>query len=153
MQKIGLVTITYNSAHVMEPFMQCVLNQTHTNFILYIIDNISSDNTLELLKNYRDERIVLIANKENVGVAKGNNQGIVQAMQDGCDELLIINNDVEFEDTLLEKLSRQLVELDLQPSSTQDDVLSRNESDLVGRHKIQGKRRLYDAPHRYTTGR
>ena len=111
MKKIGLVTITYNSAHVIEPFMQCVLNQTHTNFILYIIDNISSDNTLELVKKYSDKRIVIIANAKNEGVAKGNNQGIVQAMQVGCDELLIINNDVEFEYTLLEKLSRQLVEL------------------------------------------
>jgi len=111
MKKIGLVTITYNSAHVIEPFMQCVLNQTHTNFILYIIDNISSDNTLELVKKYSDNRIVIIANARNEGVAKGNNQGIVQALQDGCDELLIINNDVEFEHTLLEKLSRQLVEL------------------------------------------
>lgn len=106
MQKIGLITITYNSAHVIEPFMQCVLNQTHTNFILYIIDNISSDNTLELVKKYSDNRIVIIANAKNEGVAKGNNQGIVQAMKDGCDELLIINNDVEFEYTLLEKLSR-----------------------------------------------
>ncbi len=111
MKKIGLVTITYNSAHVIEQFMQCVLNQTHTNFILYIIDNISSDNTLELVKKYSDNRIVIIANARNEGVAKGNNQGIVQALQDGCDELLIINNDVEFEHTLLEKLSRQLVEL------------------------------------------
>ncbi len=111
MKKIGLVTITYNSAHVIEPFMQCVLNQTHTNFILYIIDNISSDNTLELVKKYSDNRIVIIANTQNVGVAKGNNQGIVQAMKDGCDELLIINNDVEFENTLLEKLSQQLAAL------------------------------------------
>ena len=91
--------------------MQCVLNQTHTNFILYIIDNISSDNTLELVKKYSDNRIVIIANTQNVGVAKGNNQGIVQAMKDGCDELLIINNDVEFEYTLLEKLSQQLTAL------------------------------------------
>jgi glycosyltransferase involved in cell wall biosynthesis len=49
MKKIGLVTITFNSAHVIEPFMQCVLAQTHTHFVLYIIDNISSDNTLESL--------------------------------------------------------------------------------------------------------
>lgn len=111
MQKIGLITITYNSAHVIEPFLECVLAQTHHNFILYIIDNISSDNTLELVKKYNDNRIVIIANKENVGVAAGNNQGIQKAIQDNCDELLIINNDVEFEDTLLEKLSRQLVEL------------------------------------------
>jgi len=111
MKKIGLITITYNSAHVIEPFLQCVLQQTHTNFILYIIDNISSDNTLELVHNYRDARIVVTANKENVGVAKGNNQGILQALADGCDELLLLNNDVEFEDTLLEKLSGQLIAL------------------------------------------
>lgn len=111
MKKIGLVTITYNSAKVITPFMDCVLRQTHTDFILYIIDNISSDNTLELLSKYKDDRIVIITNTQNVGVAAGNNQGIVRAMADGCDEILIINNDVEFEYTLLEKLSRQLEEL------------------------------------------
>ncbi|HPW85743.1 MAG TPA: glycosyltransferase family 2 protein [Chitinophagales bacterium] len=111
MKKIGLVTITYNSAKVITPFMDCVLRQTHTDFILYIIDNISSDNTLELLSKYKDDRIVIIVNTQNVGVAAGNNQGILRAMADGCDEILIINNDVEFEYTLLEKLSRQLEEL------------------------------------------
>ena len=65
----------------------------------------------ELLSKYKDDRIVIIANTQNVGVAAGNNQGIVRAMADGCDEILIINNDVEFEYTLLEKLSRQLEEL------------------------------------------
>lgn len=111
MKKIGLVTITYNSAKVITPFMDCVLRQTHTDFILYIIDNISSDITLELLSKYKDDRIVIIVNTQNVGVAAGNNQGIVRAMADGCDEILIINNDVEFEYTLLEKLSHQLEEL------------------------------------------
>lgn len=111
MKKIGLVTITYNSAAVIEPFLQCVLAQSHTNFILYIIDNISSDNTLERIKKYPDSRIVVIANTKNVGVAAGNNQGILQAIKDGCEELLIINNDVEFEGTLLEKLSSQLIVL------------------------------------------
>lgn len=111
MNKIGLVTITYNSAQVIEPFIQCVLAQTYINLILYIIDNNSTDNSLELIKKYNDNRIVLIENKENVGVAAGNNQGIKQALMDNCDEILIINNDVEFEDTLLEKLSKQLIEL------------------------------------------
>ncbi len=111
MNKIGIVTITYNSAQVIEPFMECVMRQTHSDFLLYIIDNVSSDNTLELLRRFKDERIILLANEQNVGVAAGNNQGIRQAIQDGCEEILIVNNDVEFEDTLLEKLSRQLVEL------------------------------------------
>ena len=108
MKKIGIITITYNSAHVIEPFMECILKQTHTNFLLYIIDNISSDNTLELLKKFTDPRIIVFQNLKNVGVAAGNNQGFKKAMEDKCDEILIINNDVEFENTLLEKLSEQL---------------------------------------------
>ena len=111
MIKIGIVTITFNSSSVIGPFMQCLLQQTHTNFILYIIDNTSSDNTLNLLTKYPDDRIVLTANEKNVGVAAGNNQGIKKAIEDGCTEILLINNDVEFENTLLEKLSRQLTEL------------------------------------------
>lgn len=111
MKKIGIVTITYNSTNVIEPFLQCILSQTHQNFILYIVDNISSDDTLQLISKFPDERIKVMANKTNVGVAAGNNQGIKQAIEDSCEEILIINNDVEFENTLLEKLSRQLVEL------------------------------------------
>lgn len=107
-KKIGLVSITYNSAQVIEPFLKCVLQQTHPHFLLYIIDNISSDNTLERIAQYKDDRIIVIKNQANVGVAAGNNQGIQQALKDGCDEICIINNDVEFEDTLLEKLSTQL---------------------------------------------
>jgi hypothetical protein len=129
MKKIGLVTITYNSAHVIEPFMQCVLNQTHTNFILYIIDNISTDNTLEILKKYNNNRIVIIANTTNVGVAAGNNQGVKRALADNCDEICIINNDVEFEDALLEKLSKQLQELNC--SLVAPKMMYHPETDLI----------------------
>lgn len=109
--KIGVVTITYNSAKVIEGFLNSTLNQTHTNFVLYIIDNISKDDTLEIINQYKDERIKIIANQENVGVAAGNNQGIKQAIQDNCDYILIINNDVEFEYTMFEKLLFQMQEL------------------------------------------
>ena len=106
--KIGIVTITYNSAKVIDGFLNSTLNQTHTNFILYIIDNISKDNTLEIINQYQDERIKIIANQKNVGVAAGNNQGIKQALQDNCNYILIINNDVEFEYTMFEKLLFQM---------------------------------------------
>ncbi|MCB9032291.1 MAG: glycosyltransferase family 2 protein [Chitinophagales bacterium] len=110
--KIGIVTITYNSAKVIDGFLNSTLNQTHTNFILYIIDNISKDNTLEIINQYQDERIKIIANQKNVGVAAGNNQGIKQALQDNCNYILIINNDVEFEYTMFEKLLFQMQALD-----------------------------------------
>jgi len=104
MEKIGLVTITYNSAHVLRGFLDSVLNQTFQNFIIYIIDNNSQDKTFNILEEYSDDRIVLIKNFENVGVAKANNQGIKLSLKDGCSQVLIINNDIEFEEHLFQKM-------------------------------------------------
>jgi len=104
LDKIGLVTITYNSADVLQPFLDCVWQQTHNNLVLYIIDNASEDDTLLILEKENDVRLQIINNSSNFGVAKANNQGIKRAIADDCDQVLIINNDVEFETTLIEKL-------------------------------------------------
>ena len=104
MEKIGLVTITYNSADVIRGFLESALSQTFQNFVIYIIDNNSQDMTLKILTEYTDNRIKLVKNKKNVGVAKANNQGILLALEDNCTQVLIINNDVEFERQLIEKM-------------------------------------------------
>ena len=110
MDKIGLVTITYNSADVLRSFLDCVWEQTHSNFILYVIDNASADVTLSMLENEKDSRLQVVKNAKNFGVAMANNQGISQAISDGCDQILIINNDVEFESTLIQKLIKIQIE-------------------------------------------
>ena len=104
MDKIGLVTITYNSADVLQPFLDCVFKQSHSDIVLYLVDNNSTDATSEILKKQTDSRLEVIYNNQNLGVAKANNQGIKQALSDGCDQVIIINNDVEFEQGLIKKL-------------------------------------------------
>jgi len=104
MEKIGLVTITYNSADVLLAFLDSTFKQSFQNFVVYIIDNNSQDNTISIIEKYKDERIILIKNSENVGVAKANNQGIKLAFQDDCSQVLIVNNDIEFEEQLLYKM-------------------------------------------------
>lgn len=99
-KKIGVVTVTFNSATVLDEFMESTLAQSHSDFLLYIVDNASRDATLEGLKKYPDPRVVLIANPDNRGVAEGNNQGIERALADGCDQILLINNDTRFGSTL-----------------------------------------------------
>jgi len=101
---VGVVTVTFNSAGVIEDFMKSVLNQVQVEFVLYVVDNASSDDTLKRLAEYSDARIVLIANEANVGVAEGNNIGIRAALKDGCDSVLLINNDTVFDSDLLAKL-------------------------------------------------
>jgi GT2 family glycosyltransferase len=101
---IGVVTVTYNSGGVIRPFMESLLSQDHADFRLYIVDNASSDETLRSVAEYRDGRIVVIANGENVGVAEGNNIGIRAALEDGCAEVLLLNNDTVFGPDLFAKL-------------------------------------------------
>ncbi len=104
MDKVGLVTVTYNSANFLKSFMHCVWEQTHKNLILYVIDNASKDNTFSILNKSNDSRLFVIKNTSNLGVAKANNQGINKAIEDGCHQILIINNDVTFEPSLIKNL-------------------------------------------------
>ncbi len=104
MDKIGVVTITYNSENVLRSFLECIYKQTYSNLVLYVIDNASTDLTLPILNEVNELPIKVIENSNNLGVAKANNQGIIQAIEDECHQILLINNDVEFESNLIEKL-------------------------------------------------
>ena len=108
--RIGLVTVTYNSSAVIEPFLQSVLAQSYSNLLLYVVDNASVDDTLAKIDRYRDERIYLVRNDTNVGFAAATNQGIAQALNASCDSVVLINNDTEFEPDLLKQLHGALQE-------------------------------------------
>lgn len=101
---VGIITVTYNSANVIDDFMKSILSQTYHNFILYIIDNASSDTTIAKIYSYQDSRINIIENLDNRGVATGNNQGIEVSLMNGCEYVLLLNNDTEFESCLIDKL-------------------------------------------------
>jgi GT2 family glycosyltransferase len=101
---VGVVTVTHNSASVIHGFMDSLLKQTHTELILYVVDNASSDNTLRLLSEYQHPKMALIPNAANLGVAEGNNIGIRAAMKEGCSSVLLINNDTVFAVDLVSKL-------------------------------------------------
>ena len=102
--KIGVVTVTYNSAGVIPDFIESLLKQSYGNFRLYAVDNASSDNSLTLLDDLSDARLVIIRNATNVGVAEGNNVGIRAALNDGCESVLLINNDTAFGADLISTL-------------------------------------------------
>ena len=105
--KIGIVTVLYKSESVLPDFFQSLETQTYKNFVLYIIDNKSPDNSLllsEKLKAKSTFETVIVANDDNYGIAKGNNIGIVRALNDNCDYILLSNNDVVFDSKTLKIL-------------------------------------------------
>jgi len=108
MPRIALVTVTYNGETVWPEFLDSVLSQHAVDWHLIVVDNASTDGTIEMVRAAQDPRITLIANDRNVGVAEGNNQGTRWALEQGYGEILLINNDTAFGPDLLHRLSSTL---------------------------------------------
>ena len=104
MEKIGVVTVTYNSDKVLQPFLSDLFAQSFHNFNLYVIDNASEDKTLKILDDLNDNRVNQIRNHSNIGVAAANNIGIKKALEDKCSHILILNNDIEFSNSLFKDM-------------------------------------------------
>lgn len=74
MIEISIITVTYNSAGEIEDFVESVNNQA-LKVELWIVDNASTDTTVEIVKNLLNKYpwIKLITNKTNIGLAAANN--------------------------------------------------------------------------------
>ena len=106
--RIGVVTVTYNSKPVLDQFLYSIEKQTQDDFLVYVVDNASTDGTLARLNTWGDTRLHVISNPVNLGFAEGTNQGIRAALADHCDHVLFLNNDVEFDIDTFEILTAEL---------------------------------------------
>jgi len=93
--KIGVVTVLYNSAPVLEDFFRSIDRQEYTEFVVYCVDNASADDSVSQCRA-KAGRYQVIENGSNLGVAAGNNVGTRAAVADGCEFVLYLNNDVVF---------------------------------------------------------
>lgn len=108
---LGVVTVTYNAAKFLLPFLECCSVQTHKNFQILIIDNDSSDSTLEILTAFSDARLKVIANSQNIGYAAACNQGVKYFLDLNINDILLINNDTDFRIDLFESLQSTFREI------------------------------------------
>lgn len=71
----------YNGEKFLEETIESVLNQTFTDFKYIILNDNSTDASLEILQKYqvKDDRIVIVNKAENVGPANLRNEGIAMA--------------------------------------------------------------------------
>lgn len=98
---IGVVTVLYQSDLVLPDFFRSLAGQSNVNIKLYVIDNSENDSGCKISRELADRfgiSTYIVFNNENVGVARGNNQGIKMALDDGCEYVLLANNDVDFPD-------------------------------------------------------
>jgi glycosyltransferase involved in cell wall biosynthesis len=67
--RITVAIPNYNTARWLPGAMESVLAQRFGDFEMLILDNASTDNSLEVARRYRDPRIVLHVNERNLGFA------------------------------------------------------------------------------------
>jgi glycosyltransferase involved in cell wall biosynthesis len=65
---VSIVMPVYNTAPFLEEAVHSILHQTFTNFEFIIIDDGSTDESLDVLKSFRDERIIVLSNGINRGL-------------------------------------------------------------------------------------
>lgn len=102
----GLVSIimpNYNSEKFIRETVNSVINQTYKNWELIIVDDCSTDNSLEIVGQISDERIRVVRNDKNCGAAVSRNNAI--ALASGRFIAFLDSDDVWDENKLSKHLS------------------------------------------------
>lgn len=81
-KKISVITPTFNCSNYIFKTLESILNQTHDNFEIIVVDDFSTDSTVEEIKKIKDERIKLFVNSKNQGAAYCRNLAISKATGD-----------------------------------------------------------------------
>jgi glycosyltransferase involved in cell wall biosynthesis len=74
--KISAIMSVYNGEKYLREAIESILNQTFTDFEFIIVNDGSTDNTLEIIQSYDDERIKIINNEQNIGLTKSLNKAL-----------------------------------------------------------------------------
>lgn len=75
---VSVLIPTYNSSKFVEETIKSITDQTYKNIEIVVVDDASTDNTVEILQKLskEDSRIKLFVNKENLGITENMNNGI-----------------------------------------------------------------------------
>ena len=74
--KVTVLTTVYNGLPHLKDAIESTLNQTYTDFEYLIIDDASTDDSVECILGYKDSRIRFIQNKKNQGVSSTFNKAL-----------------------------------------------------------------------------
>lgn len=77
--KVSVIIPCFNDSEFIKETIESVLNQSYKNLEIVVINDCSTDASLNIIKSFNDSRIVLIDNIENKGAAFCRNIGIKKA--------------------------------------------------------------------------
>ncbi len=78
---VSIITPSYNSEKYISETIKSVINQSYSHWEMIIIDDLSTDNSVDIIENFliNDKRIILIKSDKNRGAGYCRNLGIQKA--------------------------------------------------------------------------
>lgn len=77
MPKISVVMSVYNGEYFLREAIDSILAQSFTDFEFIIIDDCSTDSSVDVINSYQDKRIRLLRNEKNLRLPASLNKGIM----------------------------------------------------------------------------
>ncbi len=96
---VSIIVPVHNSSKYLASCIDSILNQTYKNIEIIVIENGSTDNSLEILKSYESQ--IKLEILENPGLSKARNKGI--ELSNG-DYIAFVDSDDYIEKNMLETL-------------------------------------------------
>jgi hypothetical protein len=95
--------VTWNGKELVEDCLRSVLASSYENYRVVVVDNASTDGTVEFLREEFPE-VEVIVNKKNLHFTAGANVGLRYALARGADYIMSMNNDVVIAPNTIDKL-------------------------------------------------
>lgn len=92
MHRVSIVITTFNRAKMLLSAIKGALDQTYKDFELLVLDNASTDETNELIKQFKDPRLVYIRRAVNGGSAAN----WTEAMKRAIGEFVLVTHDDDY---------------------------------------------------------
>lgn len=100
-----VILVNYNGADDTIECIESLSLQRARDFEIIVVDNNSTDNSVERLKKI-SVHIILLVNEENLGFSGGNNVGIKYAIEHGAEGVILLNNDTVVSSDFIDSYKR-----------------------------------------------
>jgi len=100
---VAVLTVNTDGAAFMAEFAESLTAVSYRNFQLVVVDNASSDDSLDILRRLHPQSVIL-ENDANLGFTGACNRGIEYCLGQGFDYVLFLNGDVLVEPDFLDRL-------------------------------------------------
>jgi glycosyltransferase involved in cell wall biosynthesis len=115
---ISVIISTFNRSGRLKKAIKSVLNQTYPDFELIIVDDNSKDDTQDVVKSFKDDRIIYLKRTKNSGTdAKPKNEGI---MASKGEYIAFLDDDNEYRPDHLMALYKELTKVSPIPYVTKE---------------------------------